>query len=271
MVRSVSAVISSVSAVLCLVSCDAGAPLIARSEEPMLYVILTPDTLTPPGTALTALLATTGKPVSLELRSAEQFIMRRTSDGGRFAWREVETTAAGRDGRPLYTPSGGNYLLPEHAGADGLGRENLSPGATYTIEVETLGRLLTGSVAMPARPVPSLIQDGEHRRVVWPRVSGAALYLLQIDTDDQRNVTVRDTFYVLHDDLDALSLPLTPRFRVTAVDSNWARFTGDSTVTSAGIRGGYGLFGAFVSAELELPRSAATQQSYARAQRPRYP
>ncbi|MCY7379017.1 MAG: hypothetical protein LH467_06720 [Gemmatimonadaceae bacterium] len=236
----------------------------------MLYVMLTPDALTPPETALTALLATTGTPVAVELRSAEQFTMRRTSDGSRFAWREVEASRTGRDGRPRYAPSGGNYLLAERASVAGLGRENLSAGSTYTIEVATQGRLITGSVTIPARPVPSLVQEANRRRVVWPRAAAAALYLLEIDTAVVRSVTVRDTFYVLHDDRDSLSLPPIPKFRLTAVDSNWSRFMSDSTVTSAGLRGAYGLFGAFTSVELELPRlTGATRSARAPHRDPR--
>src|SRR4051812_4248501 len=55
MVRRAGAVLVVMSAFLCLIGCEADAPLIARSEEPMLYVILTPDTLTPSGRPLTAL------------------------------------------------------------------------------------------------------------------------------------------------------------------------------------------------------------------------
>jgi hypothetical protein len=238
---------------LCVAACDGGAALVTRTEEPMLYVVLSPDAPAPPESALTAVVATTATPIQLEYRSAERFLMQRVSDGASFAWREVAVTQTTPDGRPLTTPIGGNYMLNERAGVGGLGRADLVPGESYALDILTLGRRVTGSVTIPERPVPSVVQRAGKRLVEWSRSRGAAMYLLQLDTDVQGTATVSDTFYVLRDDLEPAALPAKPRVRITAVDTNLWRYTGDSTVTSAGVRGGYGLVGALVSVEVELP------------------
>jgi len=198
--------------------------------------------------------ATTATPLQLEYRSVERFLMSRGSDGMRFAWRAIAATQTTPDGRPLTTPIGGNYMLSERAGTDGLGRFDLVPGESYALDILTLGQRVTGSVNIPERPVPRLAERGGRRFVEWSRSRGAAKYLLQVDTDVQGTATVSDTFYALRDDLESGALPARPRIRITAVDSNWWRYVSDSTVTTAGVSGAYGLFGALVSAELDLPR-----------------
>ena len=195
-------------------ACDTVAPLVARTDELMLYVVLTPDTLTL-ASPLTAVLATTGTPTALEFRSAEWFIMRRTTDLATFAWREVPASTTTPDGHPRVVPFGGNYLLPEQSGPDGPGRQALAPGQSYVLEVATGGRIITGAVTMPERPAPVLIQRDTDRVVVWPRAAAAAAYLLQIDTDVLGTATVTDTSYVLRDDRDARSLPARPHFGIT--------------------------------------------------------
>ncbi len=252
----VSGRVSMLSAIsiLALAACDADKALMTRTDEPMVYVVLTPDAPAQPETALTAVVATTATPLQLEYRSAERFLMSRSSDGMQFAWRAVAATQTTPDGRPLTTPIGGNYMLSERAGADGLGRLDLTPGVSYSLDVLTLGRRVTGAVTIPERPVPTLVERGGKRFVEWSRSRGAARYLLQVDTDGQGTATVNDTFYVLRDDLEPAALPARPRIRITAVDSNWWLYISDSTVTTAGLSGAYGLFGALVSAELDLPR-----------------
>ncbi len=65
---------------LCFVGCESTAPLIHRTDEPILELVLTVGDLASTETTVTALLATTGTPTRLELRTAERFSMRRASD-----------------------------------------------------------------------------------------------------------------------------------------------------------------------------------------------
>jgi hypothetical protein len=243
-------------AISAAVACGDARALSPRTDEPMLYVVLTPDSLVAPETLLTALLATTATPEHVEFRSAEQFVMRRAVDGAVFDWHGVPPDDIGPDGRPRYVPLGGNYALSEQATSNGLGRADLRPGETYLLDVSTGGRLLLGSTTIPERPAPAIQDGGATRTVVWPRAKGAAMYLLQIDTDTYRDVVVTDTSYVLREDLAPASVPEIPHFRITAVDSNWARYMSDSSVAAAGISGGYGLVGAMVSAEIPIPPRA---------------
>jgi hypothetical protein len=197
---------------------------------------------------LRAVLATTATPVRVEYRSADAFVMRRASDGALFDWREDATASA------VYTPFGGNFVLAESASTVGLGRNALTPGETYTLEVRSIGRTITGRTTIPARPQPVVIERPDRTRVVeWPRVATAAMYL--VDTESELREfqhEIVDTFFVLPDDR-----PETPgvpqRFRITAVDSNWFRFMRDSSTVAAGLEGAYGLFGAMSRTVTNLP------------------
>jgi hypothetical protein len=221
--------------------------LVPHTNEPMVYLVLTPDSLTGLQMELRAVLATTATPVRVEYRSADSFIMRRASDGALFDWREDATASA------VYTPFGGNFVLAESASTLGLGRDALTPGETYTLTISSLGRTITGRATIPARPQPVVIEGPDRRVVEWPRAAAAAMYLVETDSElrELQHVIV-DTFFVLPDDR-----PETPgvpqRFRITAVDSNWFRFMRDTSTVSAGLEGAYGLFGATSRTVIDLP------------------
>lgn len=253
-------------------ACDSSVPLVARTEEPMLYLVLTPDSLTPPETSMTALLATTATPVFVELRSAEQFVMRRISDQATFAWAEVAPPPPNPGGTKRHYPLGGNYRLAEVATSVGLGRRDLVAGETYSLEISTQGRMITGLVTIPARPAPVVLDTGRYRIVSWPRAAAAAAYLLDVDTERQVPPFTTDTFFVLREDRDPSAVPPILRFRITAVDSNWHRYMTDTTVFRAGVRGAYGLLGGTASASIELPlRALASREGNDRLSAPAAP
>jgi hypothetical protein len=231
-------------------------PLVVRTDEPMLLVVLTPDTLSEADTLVAALLGTTGTPLSFEYRVAEHFSMRRASDDAPFVWREIDIR--GGDG-PSYFPRGPNYGLAPAASAAGLGRADLVPGETYALEVATSGRVITGSTTIPARPRLVVRQRTDGRRVVeWQRDPGVGLYVVNADTDRVPNQETADTFFVLRDDMPDDLLPAQPRFRITASDTSRARYLVKPEVTSAGLVGAYGLFGAMIGASIDLPPRHAT-------------
>lgn len=244
---------STLGLLLALSACEPSAPLARRTSEPILTLVLTPDTLVPPDSQITALLATTGTPLLAEYRVAEQFRMTRVRDGAMFDWRLLPT----RKGPPELlrgsVPFGGNYGLAEEPRSGLLGRRDLLPGDSYELDVASGGRIIRGAVTIPARPQLVLIATSGTRRVLWPRVPGAELYVLSIETDVLGSVTTRDTQYVLREDREP-SGPASPAFvRVTALDPNWARFMSDSSITSAGVTGAYGVFGAVTTASIMIP------------------
>jgi hypothetical protein len=234
----------SVAAAVVLCACHPDAPLVVRTDTPMVYLILTPDSLESPIPELRALVANTGTPMSLEYVTPDRFTMRRKFDGSSFDWQA--TTPIGTD-----TPFGGNYALAESASVAGLGRRDLKAGQTYTLEIALGDRVIIGQATIPEHPRPRLVVlTNGSRMVVWPKVAAAAAYGLEIDTDIAHTQTTADTFYLLHDDF-----PAGPESRivVTAMDSNWARYRGDSTATREGLTGAYGVFGAMSRTALALP------------------
>lgn len=254
MVRTHARVVASVVLAAFAIGCAGEVTSVMRSEEPMFVLVLDPDTVRARSDSilgrrpdLRALLATSGTPLAVEFRSAERFDMRRDADGALFDWRE--------DPQPdgLFLPIVGNYVLAESASAQGLGRRDLRAGESYTLEILTGGRTIVGRTTIPAHPSARLVERGDGSRVVeWSRDATVGGYLVHAETDKEPEHLTTDTFYVLREDLPAALLPATPRFRVTAVDSNWYRFLMDSSSHAAGIDGARGVFGARSGTEAEI-------------------
>jgi hypothetical protein len=229
--------------------------LVAISEEPLLYLILSAEPQATSDTLLSAMLLTAGSPLRSEYRTATQFVMRRTSDGRPFAWHARERRgAAPFDFRGGFAAGAGNYVLADTAEVEGLGRRDLTPGDTYVLSITTGAHTISGRVVMPGHPTPRVVQRDGQRMIVWAAVAGAAGYIIQADTDRGTfGKVITDTTYALREDRDPESIPPNPRFRLTALDSNVARFVSDARAKRAGIDAGYGVFGAVSVAELALP------------------
>jgi hypothetical protein len=224
-------------------------PVVPSSQEPMLYVILTPDSLQGFQTDLRALLALTGTPEEVTYLTADHFIMRRSSDGARFDWQEDVTP------RHDYIPFGGNYVLAESASVRGLGRRDLAAGETYSVDVSVNGRSIAGSVTIPPLAAPVIVERSNGIRVVqWPRLTAAGRYMLEVETDIMHSQSTTDTQYVLREDVPPEFLSPKAYFRITAFDTNWVRYQNDRSLVRAGIVGAYGLFGASSSVSVEIPR-----------------
>lgn len=237
---------------LLLLGCESTAPLINRTDEPVLNLVLTVGDLVSTETTVTALLATTGTPTQLEFRTAERFSMRRASDGAVFAWQEVSMPGL-PNGLPRLVPSGGNYQLAPRATSAGLGRDSLLAGQRYVLDIMSLGRLITGEVIVPPRPIPRARRTATGWLISWPPVSGSAAYEVAFVANGGLYSHTRTTDTVF------AAPPGTARYRITALDPSLYGFTSDSTIVRAGLRGSYGLFGAASSTIIELSDAAAVR------------
>ena len=240
----------SVAAVL-IAACHGEATLVPRTNIPIVSLILTRDSLRGVLPELHALLANTGTPTEVEYIDAEQFIMRRAADGAVFDW-STEPVPSGQ-----YIPFGGNYVLAESTTTRGLGRRDLVPGESYTLDITLADRVIHGAVTIPARPQPRITERSDGRRVVvWPKIDAAGLYMLEIESDFARTQATTDTFYVLHDDLPVETLPAESHLTITAMDSNWVHYQSNPTAVSAGLEGAYGVFGASSTTTIIIPRKS---------------
>lgn len=241
----------ALAAAIAVTGCASDTPLVVRTDQPMFYLVLTADSLYDYEPGIRAILANTATPVNVEYRSAQEFLMRRESDDAVFDWRE-DVLPGDSLGAAF-----GNYVLAESASTRGLGRRDLEPGDTYSVDVVLDGATITGGVTIPERPRPVLIvRDDGRRMVVWPRVPAAGLYLLNAESDFVEGYATTDTFYVLRDEFPfAPGSPPRP-FTVTALDTNLARYRSDTTLRSSGIEGAYGLLGAKSRATIDIPPRA---------------
>lgn len=223
MVRPIALGLGLLSALGC--SSDRG--LVVRTNEPMLYVSLSRHGMGPQDTIVAAVLGTTGVPTRFEYRDAEQFEMRRLSDGRRFAWvkQDLDSTARSR-----YLPAHPNFVLASAATPLGLGREDLSPGERYELQIVSKGRTIDGWTTIPGVPEPIVREQDGAIVVAWPPVTAAAAYIVY-------GKISQDTFYVLG--RPGESIP--EAIAVTAIDTNYFRFASDPAVTAAGLSGAFGL------------------------------
>ncbi len=220
-----------------------------ESDEQFLFLVLNWRTLSHYDLdSLTqhALLVTAGSPSELPLyRSAQRFEMRRASDGAPFDWR-AHTRLYPEAGRIDFVElNSGNYYLPEKSSGNGLVYEDLEPGETYELEIETEGVVLRGRATIPESFTVSILVQGSHRIAVWPRVRGAGGYIVGGEGEVQA-----DTTYVIPADV-----PAGTRLQVRAVDENLYRYLADERVGRSGIDRGYGVFGAVVFADALVPEA----------------
>lgn len=215
----------------------------------MLVLVLSADAAPRLPQPLTALLLTTGTLGRVEYRDASEFAMRRVADDRPFDWQPVPASLLPP---PEVVPGQGNWVLAESASTRGLGRTDLAPGISYSLRVVTNGRVISGTVTIPGRPAPALVQ-ASGRSLVWPRVAGAAEYVVTSETEQRRESVTRDTVFPLREDADPFGRPPNPRASVTAIDPNLSAFRRDSTRVRAGLSDGFGVFGAMTTTEIAIP------------------
>ncbi len=224
-----------------LSACAPAAPLVNETDEIVINVLVQAGERTDTTQYTTALVATSATPARVRFRSAEEFMLERTRDGAKFAWNAV-TPPGAPDGGPLYTPIGGNYALSESGGSTFLGRRAFSAGDVLRLHIVTGGRAVSGSVVVPSAPELRLTVSGDERRVSWSPVRGAMFYLVSGAPSGPRGSTKDTIVAVIRGNLGREGG--VQRVWVAAVDSNYGRYLSDTSVTSSGIVGAYGVLGA---------------------------
>lgn len=214
-----------------------------RNERPFIYLVLNQTTGATGEPVQTALLLTMVRADSAEYRTADVFRMRRTSDGAAFDWRN-EPLFGGVEfdrGSDLRL-SEGNYVLSDTATDRGLGFEELEPGGTYDLRVETEGEVIRGRVTVPDTFSISLVERGDDLLAVWPDVRGAAGFSVTAVGDDlQEPVFQTDTTFRIR--------PGTRSLTVRAADPHAFRYATDESTRRSGVEGALGVFGAVQTAE----------------------
>lgn len=247
-IRTMVRAAALVAAAVLASACRGDVIVVPVSEEPFLYLVLnerTVDRSTAEGRAgQHALLLTSGSPAQpAHYRLAERFEMRRASDGAAFAWR-VRPLTGDVGSFPAVSLDHPNLALPA-AAPPALGADDVAPGETYELRVETGGRVIRGRVAVPARFAATVTERDGRRLAVWPRVPGAAGY--RITPGDGPLRIQADTTFAIPDDL-----PVGSELRIDALDPGLYTFLTDDRTGRAGIDAGYGVFGAVTSATLRL-------------------
>jgi hypothetical protein len=183
-----------------------------------------------------ALLLTTGPATgSPRYRTADRFEMRRASDGAGFAWRQEKVPNEEPGSFPGVSLDYWNFHLPAAGGAQ-LGAAAVAPGESFELLIETGGEVIRGRVTVP---------DEFTASAVWPRVTGAAGYRIELSNGDV--VVQPDTSYVIPADLLGGGT-----LDIEALDPNLFEYVADDRTARAGIDRGYGVFGAMTAARLEL-------------------
>jgi hypothetical protein len=228
-------------------------------ETPSVAVLITPElpplspfplgAPPPPDSGLYATLVTTGTPVESPYLRAERFEMRRVSDGARFAWRPFPTE---RDVVGFFPEGLGNYFLPPSPNAQGLGSDSIAAGAAYELIVESGAYRITGRTLIPGRVEFTRATTDGDSIVRWHRTAGAAAYVFSGEFSGELWL-IADTAAVLRRRTAFPGEPTRREFlRVFALDSNRAAMRSDFRVSRAGISGGWGFFGSFTWADVEL-------------------
>ncbi|CAN5834933.1 hypothetical protein BH23GEM5_BH23GEM5_08800 [soil metagenome] len=238
-------------------ACTGDTIVVPQSDEPFLYLVLNERSLDRAATVdgragQYALLLTTGAATEApRYRSAERFEMRRVSDGAPFAWRSNPTDNPEVGSYPGINLDRWNFYLPDAATAEGLGATSLRPGESYNLAITTRGVTIRGQVTIPDAFSASLVQQGERRLVVWPRVRGAAGYRIEFRAE---NRSEGDELSVRAD--TAYAIPAAVRgggtVHIKALDPNLYRYITEGQTARAGIDGGYGVFGAVSVASIRL-------------------
>jgi hypothetical protein len=256
--RALRALPLCLGATLLCAGCDAAGPMPPFDETPTVSVLITrgppPPTFesVPADSGLYAHLLVTGTPVRSPYLHADRFEMQRLSDGARFAWRAIATSS---DAVPT-AGAVGNYFLPRHMTAAGLGSDSIAAGEVYELVAEAGRHQIVGRTRVPGKV--ELVRDPTDGDSIvrWRRTPGAAAYLVNLfpllKPFDDTLIVIRWSPAFPG---EQPRLPLV--VRVFALDSNYAAFMSDDRVTRAGITGAWGVFGSFTWADTELPSPAA--------------
>lgn len=204
---------------------------------------------------------------SVSYRSAERFEMRRASDDALFDWRNASIVTASPtfDLGQAVRPSRANYLLASDATEGffedtterGLRHEDLQPGATYELLVDTGEEVIRGRATIPDTFRFSFPGG---RRIVWSRVEGAKGYRVELTDDDV--FFVRDTSFTVPEDITS------GRVVLHALGPHVYDYLTDDRRRRAGIDTGSGVFGAIMEGRRPVDGNAARRADDPRADTP---
>lgn len=223
-----------------LVACDTGRVVAPESGEPFLYLVLNHRSISDGGGfsefVQHGLLLTAGSALeSPRYRNAQRFEMR-SADGGLFDWRIYPNLSNEPGTLNSISMLYANYYLPDSATATGLGTSDIVPGESYTLNIETEGELIRGSVTVPDTFTVRLRSIGEVSIVTWSPSRGAGGYRTSLG--DGTSMLLTDTVFTLPAGIAPAE------FRVEALDANLYRYVAESESARAGIDSGFGVFGA---------------------------
>lgn len=225
--------------------CEPSRIVVPDSDEPFVYIVLDPavrDRVVSSDRTQYAVVLTTRTPVQSPCRSVQRFAMHSSSNPVPFGWRIAGECFMGLSSiLDQYTDS--CCHLPEMAGADSLGALDLERGMTYLIEIETEGRTVRGSATIPADFQVGLVERGGQRWLVWPRVAGAAGYQVHVSGSATR--LVADTTFLVESSGRVSG-------SVAAFDDNLFQYVSDEELTSSGVEGAFGVFGAVTNSDFNF-------------------
>lgn len=252
--RRIAALLGLVLTTVCgFTGCDGDPITVPEGTDPFLYLVLNERTLDRvfEGTVgQHGLLVTPGPPTqSARYRTAEEFLMRRGSDGSTFGWEQRETDRE-VGSYPALDLRGPNLYLPDSASAPLLGALDITPGDTYSLRIVTDGVTMEGEVTVPEQ-FTAVLDESEGRIVAtWPKVAGAAGYGVEVKRDDgePHPVTVQtDTVFTVPEVLLSGG-----ELIVRALDPNLYLYNTDTAVRRAGLDAGSGVLGAVTESSIRF-------------------
>ncbi|HEU5175028.1 MAG TPA: hypothetical protein VFT96_09760 [Gemmatimonadaceae bacterium] len=228
-----------------ITGCEATPIVVPDSQEPFVYLVLDPtarDRVVTNDRTQYAAVLTTRTPLQSPCRSVQRFDMHASGETMPFGWRIAGECFTGPTSiLDQFTDS--CCHLPEVAGTDSLGAVDLEYGETYLIEIETEGRVVRGRATLPADFQVVLVQRNGQRWLTWPRVVGAGGYQVRLSGGETRFLS--DTMLlVAHSDGVAGF--------VSAFDDNLYRYVTDEELTSSGVEGAFGVFGAVTTRDFSF-------------------
>jgi hypothetical protein len=226
-------------------ACSADPFVTPQSDEPYLYVALTPPGDAPGDTALYAFLLRAGTPINSPYLTATRFEVRRVADGALLDWREIQPSRPGVIlAGPLVTEDG-NYVLPLHGSGGRLGRIDLVPGDRYEITVDVDTLTIHGSASIPDVAQPVFESGSPTDLLRWPRVAGAGGYSVTSQDYTPTFTFTGDTVVQFDERIDN-NISGTGTI-VRAYDPQLYAFLVDRRAGRSGIDRGLGVFGAYTS------------------------
>ncbi len=231
-----------------------GDPLtVPSSDELFIHVAIAPVAASPANTELRAFVLIAGTPLASPYLTADRFEMRRAADGALFDWRaQMMTEPAVHAAGSTISSDAGNYRLPLVGSGALLGRQDIRAGESYSLLVESGGRVITGMTTVPGIPslvrVPSVASDP----FIWHSVGGAGGYSISAPPFFPFFGTTPDTSFTFESGSSCCTSAA--GIVVRAYDSQLYSYVVDGRLGRSGLSAGLGVFGSFNTDSIVDPR-----------------